>query len=223
MHGPQHAGSRNPSKANTNRNPQQTFPPTPHHSPQPSTMAPRTRLQAAPDRRVRYNTHSEAAHPRTAASALSKPTSATRINKVRPSSKAARQGGSGSEEQTPLPVLPQLPPNGATPNDAAPNRASRKKAAPVPKPAVKEAKPKTKTCAICAHHKGQSSFQPPKGITACQHFAEICRRCIERTVKGLMDRGQVSDDLLRCPYPSCPVVVPYAHVKDMISPGLFEL
>lgn len=215
------------TQANTNlgtRN--QNNKPPPSLPPQSPTMAPRTRLQAAPDRRVRYNGGSEAAHRQTATPTLTQPAAADRVTKERAPSRITRRGAAEAGSGISLAASIALHRRArATPIQRAPrpNRESRNQAAaPSPSTADKKSKADMKVCVLCIHEKRVTSFQPPKDMTVCQHFADICRSCVERTVRSRLGGAQLNDGDLNCVYTGCPTVIPYSKVKEMISPGLFE-
>lgn len=235
-HGPLHAGSRDPSKANTSKRKQEfeTAHPTTFFTSQVPAMAPRTRLQAAPERRVRYNGDSEATNRKTATLTLAQPVAQDRISKARGRSRIPRQNAPEPETSAQVPTFAEWATARETPEQtlrapaprAVPRgiRGSRNQAvAPLPSTTDKKAKANMKLCAICYHEKGERSFRPPKDITLCQHFADTCRSCIERTVRSLVDRVYLNDGDLKCWHYECTMVIPYVNIKNMISPGLFDL
>jgi hypothetical protein len=234
-HGPLHAGSGDPSKANTSKrkHKSQTAHPTTLFTPQSSAMAPRTRLQAAPERRVRYNSDSEAPHRQTANPTLNQPAAPDRVSKARGPSRITRQHAPESETSTQVPTFAEWATARETPDQTlrvpAPHavprgaRGSRNQAAaPLSSTTDKKSKVNMKLCVICYHEKGERSFRPPKDVKLCQHFSETCRNCIERTVRSLIDRTHLNDGDLKCWHYECTMVIPYVNIKDMISPGLFH-
>lgn len=79
-----------------------------------------------------------------------------------------------------------------------------------------------KTCCICADTKTPNYFRAPRGIRLCQHFTDICKNCVEQLVDGKTENRDLENASLECPYPECEFVVEFRHVKQMVSPEVFN-
>tara|TARA_R110002003_G_scaffold159_4_gene13752 strand:- start:3637 stop:4524 length:888 start_codon:yes stop_codon:yes gene_type:complete len=155
-------------------------------------MAPSTRLQRHPARRVHYDRPTALAGSRGNSivlqeSPLPEPTAERTASPVH-----ARKA-----RQTPTERVKA----GAVVKSA---RAQSNKSDQATAKSKKKAPAARRECSICAITKSLSrSFKTTKDTGACAHFQSICTLCTQKLIKDKMARRQLGEPELVCPFPKC--------------------
>ena len=77
-------------------------------------------------------------------------------------------------------------------------------------------------CIICISNKSSGAFVP-KHLQLCEHLKKICKACVGKMVRDLVTNRRLAESVLLCPFPECGFVVDIQAVKQMVSPGIYEL
>jgi hypothetical protein len=164
-----------------------------------------TRLQAQPTRRVNYDQSAAALGTRgnlipvNDLPATRAKTQATRADARRPSTKVNTGG-----------VLKPEPVSKKTVKVKAP-------------PKKKEPKPK-RECTVCATTKSVDRFRLDKNKEICEHFKDICSRCVSQLVRTKTESRQFTEPGVACIYPNCDHVLDHETVKLAVhSKAVFSL
>lgn len=158
-------------------------------------MAPRTRLQRQPSRRVQYVAGSRA-NP---IEIEDTPEPAAPISTRTRRGAGQKSGYSGVKK-----------------GKAVPKKTLKKAVL------VKKSKPK-RECIICINTKVISpSFKLDGDEDACEHFYNICNGCIESTVNGKTETRQFPEAGLACFYPGCDHVLDMSTLKKALTKTAFK-
>jgi hypothetical protein len=167
-------------------------------------MAPSTRLQREPARRIVYN----ALTGRVGSRGNSIPLDDTPPPETAPAPKersALARKARGKE--TPQPVTRARA--GAIIKPKEPSKKNKDVKEP-----KKRAPPVKRECNICASTKVvANSFKLEKHGNACEHFKSTCNLCIQRMVSVKIESRQLAEPELACPVPGCEHVVDYMGLK----------
>jgi len=183
-------------------------------------MAPSTRLQAMPGRRVNY---AESSAP-----------SGTRASLLRINDTAELRS-SPEHSQVHSPVSPETVRNAIRPQQPSlsdplrpvSNRVTRVKNGAVVKPAGKTPRPKKKArptkqeCSICAVTK-LTTRNFKASDEACEHFQTICNLCIQKMLKTKVAERQLDKAELGCPFGNCEYKLGYPALKAMLNKPAFD-
>ena len=191
-------------------------------------MAPSTRLQAMPGRRVNYAESSAPSGTRT---------SLVHINDI------AELRGSSERSQAHSPVSPEavriairthriaaIRPQQSSLSDrlrTVSNRVTRVKNGAVVKPAKeiprprKKARPTKQECSICAVTK-LTTRNFKASDEACEHFQAICNLCIQKMLKTKVAERQLDKAELGCPFGNCEHKLGYPALKAMLNKPAFD-
>jgi hypothetical protein len=167
-------------------------------------MAPSTRLQKNPERRVRYDGKTNRGGsrgtliapnhngpPSTTVAAPSNPPVATQVKGPKPAGRV--KAGAVAKPKAP-------------PKEAVKEKASPKKKLPPPQ----------RECSICASTELVSTgFALDQHADACEHFEGICNWCVRGLLREKVSSRQLAEPGLQCPFPECDHVVGYDTLRTI--------
>jgi hypothetical protein len=171
-------------------------------APQPQLgMAPSTRLQKHPTRRVHYNA------PTSRVGSRKNP---IRLDDTPPPDDTAAQRNSPAPASRVIRVpTTRIKAGAVIKPKPSPQKVVKKSAVP-----KKKAPPVQRECSICASTKSVShSFRLDKLDDACEHFKGICSGCIQALVKMKIASRQLTKSDLACPFPECDLVLNHATLR----------
>ncbi|CAO2649529.1 Nn.00g069140.m01.CDS01 [Neocucurbitaria sp. VM-36] len=176
-------------------------------------MAPSTRLQSKPERRVDYSLT-------TRAGTRSKPV----LLEEPPASDAIVR----RESEVPEPTSLATKPVGKSATRVKAGKVNKSKvvkkkpakAAPKPK---KQERPERQECSICATTKSTArSFKVYDSYSACEHFDGICNLCIRKLLQTKIAERQFTNPGLGCPFPKCDHALDFVALKKIMSKAAYE-
>ncbi|KAH7386802.1 hypothetical protein DE146DRAFT_701791, partial [Phaeosphaeria sp. MPI-PUGE-AT-0046c] len=158
-------------------------------------MAPSTRLQRQPARRIQYFDRSQPAATGPRAGSFETEGSPPSASSV--SARTRRSVGAGQAKGY----------SGVKKNKAAPKKAFK----------VKKVQPK-RTCSLCVVDKSiPSSFKLDGNEDAREHFRDICSRCVGNMIHGKIEERKLDEAGLACVYPNCDHVLDNSTLKTALS------
>jgi hypothetical protein len=167
-------------------------------------MAPSTRLQKHPTRRVHYNAPTSRVGSRKSPVRLAvtpPPDTAAQRNSPAPARRAIR--GPTTRIKAGAVIKPK----------SSPQKVVKKSAVP-----KKKAPPVQRECSICASTKSVShSFRLDKHDDVCEHFKSICSGCIQALVKMKIASRQLTKSELACPFPECGHFLNHAALRQAFT------
>jgi hypothetical protein len=190
------------------------------------TMAPSTRLQDQPERRVEYREITRVgsrANPIELDDETPPHTTGRMARTIQTGRKSAGATITSTNAAAPraraglalLQARQSLRPTIARVDAGAVVRpkAPIKKAVKAPAKEKKLLPPK-RECSVCVSTKSAShSFRLDKNEETCEHFRNICSQCITKMIAGKIESRQLSEAELACPYPDCDFVLDHVDLK----------
>lgn len=87
----------------------------------------------------------------------------------------------------------------------------------------KKVRPAKTECVICAATKStKRSFKASHVEGTCEHFENVCDRCIQMQVKTRIEARQLTEASLPCMFSECETVLDHSTLKKVLTKGLFE-
>jgi hypothetical protein len=165
-------------------------------------MAPSTRLQKQPERRVRYDGPTDRGGSRGTLIALNNddpPFTSTAGPPKRPVATRAKARKPAARTKAGAVIKPETPPIKVV-KKAAP----RKKRLPPPQ----------RECSLCASIELVSEgFVLDQHEDACEHFQGICNMCIDHMLREKVSSRQLAEPGLSCPFPECHNILGHDTLK----------
>ncbi|KAF2128575.1 hypothetical protein P153DRAFT_376696 [Dothidotthia symphoricarpi CBS 119687] len=174
-------------------------------------MAPSTRLQARPDRRVSYAGNG-ARHNPIVIEDTSSPTTSTGSSEPRtPARRSARK-----------PIV-RVKAGAVVKTNAESKKATKVTSSPEEKQSTKKERPVQTECLLCATTKNTArSFKVPVDENACKHLEETCNVCIQKILKMKIVDRQVNEAELACPFGNCNYKLDVPTLKSVVSKASFQ-
>ncbi|KAH7087765.1 hypothetical protein FB567DRAFT_621821 [Paraphoma chrysanthemicola] len=170
-------------------------------------MAPATRLQREPARRVQYDRPTDRGGSRGDPIILEDSPAPETIAEQTLASPPSR-----------LRLTPIARVKGGAVTKAAGARARASDNSAVITKAKKKVTATKRECSICATSKSVSrSFRTTKDIGTCTHFQSICTLCIQKLLKDKMVSRKLDEAELTCPFPDCEYSIDIATLNKVCT------